>query len=409
MANVFINSKSVKVFLGTVIDAMPYMRASKSYFKDQIVGKKAGRTYSFYLPDSGTPTDGLTITADDRKTIVEKSIDLTVKNKKSVVSLDVLSKVVDIESFVDTVSTPYGRKLGVEIQKDVIADNIFKCGSVTVSNDGWSGMAGIAAQIRSTRQGAKVTGYLDPLVSSKLSSNALSNFHFTPAGPLTTKIYEDNAVGKFGGAEWVEINDLPEVIVPSTGISDLSVNSAVVIDSQTYLNVVGNSASTGTLPLGYAFTLPTCYSCDLIGNKTKSKFGFVVQAATTLSGETAVNIPVQNLITENIGSRNCYIGDGLNSAANLSAVSGTISSQLSGGVTYIPCEVRTDACLAYDNVPMEDLAGAKTENAKVGELEMKVTTDGDFDTMVNSSRWDLSYLAGKTDIRESGLTYVPLT
>ena len=51
MANVFINAKSVKVFLGTVIEAMPYLRASKSYFKDQIVGKKCGRTYSFYLPE----------------------------------------------------------------------------------------------------------------------------------------------------------------------------------------------------------------------------------------------------------------------------------------------------------------------------------------------------------------------
>lgn len=408
MANVFINAKSVKVFLGTVIEAMPYLRASKSYFKDQIVGKKCGRTYSFYLPDSGTPTDGLTITADDRKTIVEKSIDLTVKNKKSVVALDILSKVVDMENFMETVSEPYARTLGVQIQKDVISDNLFKAGSVTVSSDGWSGMAGIAAQIRATRQGAKITGYLDPLVTAKLASNALNNFKFSDSGPIATKIYAENAVGKFGGAEWVEINDLPEVIVPSTGIADLSVNSAVVIASETYLNIVGKAASIGTLPAGYVFTLPTCYSCDLIGNKTKSKFGFIVQEDTVLSGATAVNVPVQNLITENIGSRNCYIGNGLNSAANLEAVSGNVNYILSAGVTYLPCEVRTDACLAYDDVPMEDLAGAKTETAKVGEIQMKVTTDGDFDTMVNSSRWDLAYLAGKTDIRESGLTYVPL-
>ena len=113
MPNAFVKSDYLKVFIADLIDAMPYLKASKSHFTaSDIKGKKPGEVYNFGLRDSGSPTSGIAITAADRTTVDERKIWLAVRNKKSAVSLNTLESVVDIDQFDQEIGKTYGLNLG---------------------------------------------------------------------------------------------------------------------------------------------------------------------------------------------------------------------------------------------------------------------------------------------------------
>ena len=51
-------NRKVKYFAAAVDDALPYVKASRSYLSDQLSGKKMGDTYFCYIPDPGTASVG---------------------------------------------------------------------------------------------------------------------------------------------------------------------------------------------------------------------------------------------------------------------------------------------------------------------------------------------------------------
>ena len=123
----------------------------------------------------------------------------------------------------------------------------------------------------------------------------------------------------------------------------------------------------------------------------------------TLNGTALIPATVQSLVAEDIGSRNIYIS-GVTAA---SAISGALTCPLSAGVVYDVAQVRCNEVMNWDNIPLDDIAGAETSNAEVGGVKLKVTKFGNVGTMVNKTRWDVGYLAGIVDERLVVDAYLP--
>ncbi len=410
MANKFINSKWAKVYLANLIDAMPYVKASKSYFADQMKGKKCGKTYSFVLRDSGKVTDGLAIASGQNKDILEKEVKVTLKNKKNVVSLDVLESVVDIESFDTEVGKPYGTHLGAEVQKDAITNTVFDASSAHIEasgSSGWVPLSHAIAGIKSRRVGGKVVGFLDPVAESNLTVSALNNWSFTPSAK-GEDFYGDGTIGRFQGGEFVYANDMPTVTghTQPEGYADLEFDGLEVGTDGKYFLTVDTSykvTSAGTpgkvgqvIKAGNCFKIDGYKTCNSVGMPTNQDFVFVVQTDTK-AGDAKVE--VQRVDIEEGGARNCF-------KTNATDVAGEAKFLLTSGVDYNVAQVRTVDALAFENAPLDDLVGAENTTVEIGGIRLKQTVVGDVSSMENYTRWDIAYGAKIVDNREASLVYL---
>lgn len=394
MANKFINSKWAKVYLANVIDSMPYVKASKSYFADQMKGKKCGKTYSFVLKDSGKVSDGLAIANGDNKDILEKEVKLTLQNKKNVVDLDVLESVVDVEDFNNEFSN-YAIHLGAEIQKTAIEETVFEASTAHVeTTNGWSPISNAIASLKSRRIGGSIVGFLDPVAESNLSVNALNNWSFAPS-QKGEQFYADGSVGKFQGSEFVYANDLPQIVGKTVSANTVSAAS----ESGGVYTLALTDAIGVALDAGTPFNVAGAKVCNSVGMKTNQDFAFIAQKDIAATDTT---IQVQRIDIEEGGARNLYI----DSVSALSAVSGALTCPLENGVTYSIAQVRTNDVLAFENAPLDDLVGAENSTVEVGGIKLKTTVLGNSQNMKNMTRWDIAFGTTIVDNRESSLVYL---
>lgn len=398
MANSFVNSKQVKLFLAKLIDAAPYIKASKAHFAGQFKGKKAGKNgsnYVLYLNDAGNPTDGVNITENDDASVKELPVTINMKHKKTLVNLDVLESVLDIEDFKNEVAEPYGVRLGAEVQKDVIENTYFGASTGFVGKNGWDAMSKASAHLRSIRQGAAVTGFIDPMCEGNLTVDALNNFHFGPS-QKGQDFYGEASVGRFQKTEYVECTDLPMVEAKNVAQATIASVSRDGSDNAT----IGLSAEIGkALPKGYPLVLDGAYACNSVGMKTNAPFVVYLSEAVA---STATTIKVGRITVEDVGYRNCAIEGEEITGLTLSDLFGSEAA----GKKFYALQHRINDVLDFETVPMNDLIGAETKSAKVGGLEMKVTTLGKFDNMVNQTRWDFHYADAICDNRYVSMAFI---
>lgn len=392
MAEKFINGKSVQVFLGEIIKAMPYLAASKKHFADQIVGKKNGKdgaNYSVVLRDAGRVSDELEINDESDGEVQEREVTMTMMKKKTFVDVDTLSSIVDIKDFKSEIAETYGTHLGAECQKTAIENTFFKADTATVAEtNGWTALAPATAKMKAARVGGKIVGFMDPLAEANLSINALNGWHFGPS-EQGAKFYHDASIGKFMGAEFVYVNDVPNV----TGVTVTGTISAIE-DNGAYSTITLGSAI--NVKKGTPLKVAGAKACNVVGMPISSDFVLIVQEDVN-----GTEVKVQKVITDNIGSRNCAIeGDTL--------VGAEISNLLANGKEYYVAQVRAEDTLSVDNVPLDDLAGAENKTDTVGGLDLHVTKFGDSKKRMNRTRWDIAMLYGMCDSRLVSLAYMPV-
>lgn len=393
MASKFINGKSVQVFLGEIIKAMPYLAASKKHFADQIQGKKNGKdgsNYSVVLRDAGRVSDELEINDESEGEVQEREVTMTMMKKKTFVDVDTLSSVVDIKDFKSEVAETYGTHLGAECQKSAIENTFFKADTATVADtNGWTALAPATAKMKAARVGGKIVGFMDPLAEANLSINALNSWHFGPS-EQGAKFYHEASIGKFMGAEFVYVNDIPTV----TGAT-ISGTISAIEDKGAYSEITLGAAITAKK--GTPLKVAGAKACNVVGMPISSDFILVIQEDVANSA----TVKVQKVITDNIGSRNCSIeGNTL--------VGATVSNLLVNGKEYYVAQVRTEDTLSLDNVPLDDLEGALNTKESVGGLDLHVTKFGDSKKRINRTRWDIAMLYGMCDTRLVSLAYMPV-
>ena len=410
MPNAFVKSDYLKVFVADLIDAMPYLKASKSHFTaSDIKGKKPGEVYNFGLRDSGSPTSGIAITAADRTTVDERKIWLAVRNKKSAVSLNTLESVVDIDQFDQEIGKTYGLNLGAEVQKDVLGISYFNANVAKVAtSNGWSALAAAIAHQRAARTGSQLFGYLSPEAEANLSVHSLNNWHFENSD-LVQKFYKEASIGTFHMTNFAYVTDTPVVSVPANGFGTVTVSAgADAVAPTTSLSgavdrtALTVSALTVAIPAGTPFTIAGAYACDSLGRPLlRTPFSFVVQEDAAVGATT---LYVQKVIVGNTGARNLYHA----SWTGVGDIAGTLVCQLANGVDYEVAQIRTSDTMNWDNIDLDPVVGGENTSETFGGVKIQVAKYGNGDSRANTTRWDCAYLAGIVDNRLASLAYIPV-
>ena len=410
MPNAFVKSDYLKVFIADLIDAMPYLKASKSHFTaSDIKGKKPGEVYNFGLRDSGSPTSGIAITAADRTTVDERKIWLAVRNKKSAVSLNTLESVVDIDQFDQEIGKTYGLNLGAEVQKDVLGISYFNANVAKVAtSNGWSALAAAIAHQRAARTGSQLFGYLSPEAEANLSVHSLNNWHFENSD-LVQKFYKEASIGTFHMTNFAYVTDTPVVSVPAKGFGTVTVSAGAdaVAPTKSLSGAVDRtaltvSALTVAIPAGTPFTIDGAYACDSLGRPLlRTPFSFVVQEDAAVG---ATKLYVQKVIVGNTGARNLYHA----SWTGVGDIKGTLVCQLTNGVDYEVAQIRTSDTMNWDNIDLDPVVGGENTSETFGGVKIQVAKYGNGDARANTTRWDCAYLAGIVDNRLASLAYIPV-
>lgn len=410
MPNAFVKSDYLKVFVADLIDAMPYLKASKSHFTaSDIKGKKPGEVYNFGLRDSGSPTSGIAITAADRTTVDERKIWLAVRNKKSAVSLNTLESVVDIDQFDQEIGKTYGLNLGAEVQKDVLGISYFNANVAKVAtSNGWSALAAAIAHQRAARTGSQLFGYLSPEAEANLSVHSLNNWHFENSD-LVQKFYKEASIGTFHMTNFAYVTDTPVVSVPANGFGKVTVSAGAdaVAPTASLSGAVDRtaltvSALTVAIPAGTPFTIAGAYACDSLGRPLlRTPFSFVVQEDAKVGATT---LYVQKVIVGNTGARNLYHA----SWTGVGDIAGTLVCQLANGVDYEVAQIRTSDTMNWDNIDLDPVVGGENTSETFGGVKIQVAKYGNGDARANTTRWDCAYLAGIVDNRLASLAYIPV-
>ena len=410
MPNAFVKSDYLKVFIADLIDAMPYLKASKSHFTaSDIKGKKPGEVYNFGLRDSGSPTSGIAITSADRTTVDERKIWLAVRNKKSAVSLNTLESVVDIDQFDQEIGKTYGLNLGAEVQKDVLGISYFNANVAKVAtSNGWSALAAAIAHQRAARTGSQLFGYLSPEAEANLSVHSLNNWHFENSD-LVQKFYKEASIGTFHMTNFAYVTDTPVVSVPANGFGKVTVSAgADAVAPTTSLSgavdrtALTVSALTVAIPAGTPFTIDGAYACDSLGRPLlRTPFSFVVQEDAAVGATT---LYVQKVIVGNTGARNLYHA----SWTGVGDIKGTLVCQLTNGVDYEVAQIRTSDTMNWDNIDLDPVVGGENTSETFGGVKIQVAKYGNGDARANTTRWDCAYLAGIVDNRLASLAYIPV-
>lgn len=417
-------NRKVKYFAAAVDDALPYVKASRSYLSDQLSGKKMGDTYFFYIPDPGTASVGtkdLDISSMN-KNVHERVIAATIVSGKAAVDLTAWNKMQSIENYVDEIANPRGRRVAAEIEKDIIAKNVWISDNAFVvpKVNGNSGLNFatfqlLASKLRGVKAAGKKVGFAHPNLFGETASKFLSAF--IPS-EIQSRIYNDVYLGDYAKVSWIEENFMPCVEVGATlpAITKATFH-APVVDGQISATD-GTISVTGTnLFVGAAFT--ATYT-DPITSATKSygtidlngmavpheKKTFIIDSvnedgtAGTFAGTFRFSTNGESSGVLKVNTNPTLDGD------QVAFANAVFTNILEANKSYFVMQVRDHDWLEFDSTKFPDLAGCENGSASCGGITVQTCEWGDINTRVSTMRIDVPYVAKGIDPRLSRIAYV---
>lgn len=400
MANSFVNKKQAKLFAASVKNNAPYLEASKSYFKGDLTGKKFGTTVNMYITDPGIATSGIDVTSDDA-TNVQKEVAITLRNMKASVELSTLNQCTDIESFADEIAIPNGRTIGAGAQKEVVERVILKAdGAVIADSASFATLAATAAKLRGVKAAGKLTGWFHPEDSAAIAATGLGNF--IPSD-IQKDIYGENYLGRFAGAEWTELQELPAFTMGTfTGTSGSTIGATVSANGATSITIADSTlTSASTVNKGQVFYVTGVKTLDLNNVATQENYAFIATADTT--GSTgSISVTVNPI----------YFAKGAAKNVSVSAIaSGTVvipSGQVAGS-TYRAIQVRDNDALAFDQYEFPAIPGADEMTESVGKFKIQGAAIGNINTRDAKYRWDFPYIGELVQTKLARIAFVKVS
>lgn len=389
------NSLAELVAIRAAESASYFTVGSKKYFKDQLVGKRNGQTYRFVIRDVGGAYEGLAADlANDKISIVEREIPLTIRNFRVMIETNAIESVTDID-WDPEIAQPNGQKLANKAVKAIIDSDFGKVGTCFVGQ-GFAPLSRASAHLASVTN-EELFGFCDPNVEAILTSNGQQ---FVPVN--APDMYSKGLLGKFHGAEYRAQRFFPSVSI------DTAVAGAFADGLVTVVSYSSNSNGTATISLALAsesisgviakgtpIFLESVYACDTVGDPTSMLHAFVVLEDTTLSSLGA-DILVREVDMSGEGTKDIAKADGTSFTADDFE---NLVARCPEAGTYFMGIVRANGAFEFETLDKLDAAGADYEKVPVEGLNVHKNTLVDIEKMTNYTRFDLPVLAGTVEPR----------
>jgi len=413
----FANSKKLKLIAALVGDEMNYIKGAKSQFpQSELKGKKYGMKVTGYLADPGTVHDGIVANPD---AVNEPEINAYMNNKNSSVELDLWDEFVnteDGEKFMEEIGAPRAKNLAISTQKAVMEENMFASAQAIVATTAdFKLLTKSAKALNELGVAGKKLSFQSPTIMGDIAEGGLAKF--IPNEKMA-KIYEDAYLGKYGGAEQIELANVP--VVDTTSMDSAPTISAdQVVDANSNIlglnpitSITKSNSSYVVVGMPYRIKVSGEYAKVRTAAGIETQQDYVVIPHMENRGGTSVPvIPELRIATPGTGFNNANAV--ISSAAITASLSGntatfTLEPMLTASKQYVVGQVRTESCLSFDQYRFGSLPGSETKDVNAGtdgNITLKVMEFGDGVKGVKLLRIDLPFCAKIFDHRESLTTY----
>lgn len=391
------NSLAELVTVRAAESAAYFTVGSKKWFKDQLVGKRNGQTYRFVIRDTAGAYEGLAADlANDKISIIEREIPLTIRNFRVMIETNAIESVTDVD-WDPEIAQPNGQKLANKAVKAIIDSDFGKVGTCFVGQ-------GFAPLSRASGHLASITteelfGFVDPNVEAILTSNGQQ---FVPVN--APDMYSKGLLGKFHGAEYRSQRFFPSVNI-STG-NEFDGGKVTVTSYTAGTNydtiVLGATTLTSSLKKGTPLFIEGVYATDTVGDPTSMLHSFVVLEDATASSN-AITVKVAKVDMAGEGTKDIAKDDG--SVWTAATIAGQKVAVPEDGIYYMGI-VRANGSFEFETLDKLDAAGADYEKVAVEGLNVHKNSLVDIEKMTNYTRFDLPVLAGTVEPRACAMVLV---
>jgi hypothetical protein len=216
-------------------------------------------------------------------------------------------------------------------------------------------------------------------------------------------LFGENYIGKFGGADWNELQELPAftlgTFVPS---STTTITSTITTEGATTINL-SNAGLTGasTLKKGTVFFVNGVKTLDLNNVETQEQYAFIVTADSVGAAGT-IDAIVNPIYFAKGAAKNV-------SVSQLTAGTACIASTQTAGSTYRVIQVRDSDALAFDQYDFPELPGADTTSESVGKFKVEGAAIGNVLTRDATYRFDMPYISELVHSKLARLAFVKVS
>lgn len=376
MANTFITNKKVDLVALRAAEAAQYLTVgSKSYFSDQLEGKRNGTSYEFVIRDAGEYATGMDMSGHVSN-LEERKVTKDIKLGNIVIDTNLLEKVTDVE-WEKEIAIPNGKKLINGVVKDTVADDLGRQ-NVAFVGKGWLPISKASRFLGSISSEDRYA-FVDPMIDSIMAAGGKG---FTPvdAEPL----YKTGLLGSAFGAEFRESQFMPTIEISEDLANELSsatVVSYVTGDQEDTLTLNG---VTEVIPAGTPLFVKNVYACDLVGDKTSSLKAFIA-----IDNATSGVVKVRHVD---------FTGNGTKEATKMPEASDKLVNSIEAG-QYFTGIIRLDGAMEFDTLKKLDWSNAESTSEPVEGVTVHEGRAVDVITGSNKTRWAVASLAGIVEPR----------
>ena len=399
MANSFQTNKRTELVALRAAESAGYLTiGSKKYLKDQLIGKRNGRSFDFVIRDAGEYQEGIDLSATGPSDIIERKVTLGITTGNVLIQTDILDKVTDTE-WDREIAYPNGKKLVNGIVKKAVNDDL-----------GWQNTAFVGAGFQplfkaqnflASISDAPRYGFIDPMINSVLSSNGQA-FKPVEAEPMS----KAGLMGDLAGVTYRANQFMPMVSVSSALAADVAGASAItyakVDETHATLTLTG---VTSLIPKGYVVWVDGVYATDYVGDKTSALKAFVAYEDGESAGVMKIRpVAFKGTGTNDANNGNIEVCDVDGAPITVSDFNKLTSIKVLPAGEYFGGFVRLDGTEEFETLNEIDASNADTKMASNEGLNVFENRAVDVIKGTNVTRWTVNSIGGIIEPR--GVAFV---
>lgn len=399
MANTFQTNKRTELVALRAAESAGYLTiGSKKYLKDQLIGKRNGRSFDFVIRDAGEYQEGIDLSGTGPSDIIERKVTLGITTGNVLIQTDILDKVTDTD-WDREIAYPNGKKLVNGIVKKAVNDDL-----------GWQNTAFVGAGFQplfkaqnflASVSDAPRFGFIDPMINSVLSSNGQA-FKPVEAEPMS----KAGLMGELAGVTYRANQFMPMVSVSSALASDVAAATAItyakVDETHATLTLAGVSS---LIPKGYVVWVDGVYATDYVGDKTSALKAFVAYEDGTSAGVMKIRpVAFKGTSTNDAHNGNVEVCDVNGDPLTVTAFNALTNIKVLEAGDYFGGFVRLDGTEEFETLNEIDASNADTKMASNEGLNVFENRAVDVIKGTNVTRWTVNSIGGIIEPR--GVAFV---
>ena len=387
--NAFVTNELTDLINVRAAESAGYLTVgSKSYFADQLVGKRNGESYTFVVKDAGKYVRGKDITGKSSQ-LTERSVSKKIEVGNIMIDTDFVEAVTDV-NWDKEIAQPNGKALIEGLVQDVITDDLGRANTAFVGA-GWMPLTKANGFLRSISTESRY-GFIDPMIESILPSGGKG---FTPvdAEPL----YKKGMIGNVGGTDYREQQFMPSLEISVELANELASATVNTYTQGVTADTIKLNNVSETIPAGTPLFIEDVMATNLVGNKTSSYKAFIA-----IEDASNGNVKVRPVDFAGQGTKEAILKDGSNVV-----VSGLANKKLVNTIKeglYYTGIIRLDGTMEFDTLKKQDWSNADLTSSGIEGITVHCARAVNVEAGTNKTRWAVAAIAGVIEPR--GVTYI---